>query len=138
MVGEGAVLHLGETFKIVKGPNHLDFNLLASLRNSSNSLNCRTRFYALALWSILRNFRAQYALHSNSRGLQELLQVLVAKVGSPSLIKVLGTPNLQKMKNEERKLAEQETKFGSKTEEELHAYAWKSTHMHATQGPLHA
>ncbi|MED6201233.1 hypothetical protein PIB30_092851 [Stylosanthes scabra] len=41
-------------------------------------------------------------------------------------------------KNEERKLAEQETKFGSKTEEELHAYAWKSTHMRATQGPLHA
>ncbi|MED6226714.1 hypothetical protein PIB30_106429, partial [Stylosanthes scabra] len=32
-------------------------------------------------------------------------------------------------KNEERKLVEQETKFGSKTEEELHAYAWKSTHM---------
>ncbi|MED6117292.1 hypothetical protein PIB30_108618, partial [Stylosanthes scabra] len=26
-------------------------------------------------------------------------------------------------KNEERKLAEQETKFGSKTEQELHAYA---------------
>ncbi|MED6224535.1 hypothetical protein PIB30_085092, partial [Stylosanthes scabra] len=42
------------------------------------------------------------------------------------------------LKNEERKLAEQETKFGSKTEEELHAYAWKSTHMHATQGLLHA
>ncbi|MED6141984.1 hypothetical protein PIB30_108963 [Stylosanthes scabra] len=36
-------------------------------------------------------------------------------------------------KNEERKLAEQETKFGSKTEEELHAYAWKSTHVRATQ-----
>ncbi|MED6190547.1 hypothetical protein PIB30_106954 [Stylosanthes scabra] len=36
-------------------------------------------------------------------------------------------------KNEERKLAEQETKFGSKTGEELHAYAWKSTHMRATQ-----
>ncbi|MED6175768.1 hypothetical protein PIB30_081449, partial [Stylosanthes scabra] len=32
-------------------------------------------------------------------------------------------------KNEERKLAEQETKFGSKAEQELHAYAWKSTHM---------
>ncbi|MED6163069.1 hypothetical protein PIB30_076441 [Stylosanthes scabra] len=29
----------------------------------------------------------------------------------------------KKRKNEERKLAEQETKFGSKTEEELHAYA---------------
>ncbi|MED6165700.1 hypothetical protein PIB30_102164 [Stylosanthes scabra] len=39
-------------------------------------------------------------------------------------------------KNEERKLAEQETKFGSKAEEELHAYAWKSTHMRATQGLL--
>ncbi|MED6191064.1 hypothetical protein PIB30_112392, partial [Stylosanthes scabra] len=36
-------------------------------------------------------------------------------------------------KNEERKLAEQETKFGNKTEEELHAYAWESTHMRATQ-----
>ncbi|MED6127082.1 hypothetical protein PIB30_084724 [Stylosanthes scabra] len=41
-------------------------------------------------------------------------------------------------KNEEKKLAEQETKFGSKTEEKLHAYAWKSTHMHATQGLFHA
>ncbi|MED6165095.1 hypothetical protein PIB30_096357 [Stylosanthes scabra] len=38
----------------------------------------------------------------------------------------------------ERKLTEQETKFGSKTEEELHAYAWKSTHMRATQGLFHA
>ncbi|MED6177354.1 hypothetical protein PIB30_097382 [Stylosanthes scabra] len=35
-------------------------------------------------------------------------------------------------KNEERKLAEQEMKFGSKAEQELHAYAWKSTHMRAT------
>ncbi|MED6214595.1 hypothetical protein PIB30_104520, partial [Stylosanthes scabra] len=42
------------------------------------------------------------------------------------------------LKNEERKLAEQETKFGRKTEEELYAYVWKSTHMRATQGPLHA
>ncbi|MED6200412.1 hypothetical protein PIB30_084794, partial [Stylosanthes scabra] len=33
----------------------------------------------------------------------------------------------QNRKNEERKLAEQETKCGSKTEQELHAYAWKST-----------
>ncbi|MED6152804.1 hypothetical protein PIB30_095458 [Stylosanthes scabra] len=41
-------------------------------------------------------------------------------------------------KNEERKLAEQETKLASKTEEELQAYAWKSTHMRATQGPFHA
>ncbi|MED6127870.1 hypothetical protein PIB30_092205 [Stylosanthes scabra] len=31
----------------------------------------------------------------------------------------------QNRKNEERKLAEQETKCGSKTEQELHAYAWK-------------
>ncbi|MED6226323.1 hypothetical protein PIB30_102531 [Stylosanthes scabra] len=30
-------------------------------------------------------------------------------------------------KNEERKLADQETKFGSKAEQDLHAYAWKST-----------
>ncbi|MED6202076.1 hypothetical protein PIB30_101750 [Stylosanthes scabra] len=35
-------------------------------------------------------------------------------------------------KNEERQLAEQETNCGSKTEQELHAYAWKSTHMRAT------
>ncbi|MED6213239.1 hypothetical protein PIB30_091243 [Stylosanthes scabra] len=35
------------------------------------------------------------------------------------------------MKNEERKLAEQEMKFGSKSEEEFHAYAWKGTHMRA-------
>ncbi|MED6113784.1 hypothetical protein PIB30_074091 [Stylosanthes scabra] len=41
-------------------------------------------------------------------------------------------------KNEERKLAEQETKFGSKSEEELHAYAWKRTHMRVTQRPIHA
>ncbi|MED6164428.1 hypothetical protein PIB30_089989 [Stylosanthes scabra] len=34
-------------------------------------------------------------------------------------------------KNKERKLAEQETKFGSKTEED-------TTHMRATQGLLHA
>ncbi|MED6224133.1 hypothetical protein PIB30_080883 [Stylosanthes scabra] len=31
-------------------------------------------------------------------------------------------------KNEERKLAEQETKFGSKTEEELHAYVMHEHH----------
>ncbi|MED6116049.1 hypothetical protein PIB30_096492 [Stylosanthes scabra] len=31
--------------------------------------------------------------------------------------------NFSEMKNEERKLAEQEKKFGSKSEEELHAYA---------------
>ncbi|MED6177092.1 hypothetical protein PIB30_094516 [Stylosanthes scabra] len=37
------------------------------------------------------------------------------------------------LKNEERKLAEQETKFGSKSEEEFHAYAWKGTHMRAKQ-----
>ncbi|MED6127488.1 hypothetical protein PIB30_088552, partial [Stylosanthes scabra] len=36
-------------------------------------------------------------------------------------------------KNEERKLAEQETKFGSKSEEQSHAYAWKRTHMRAEQ-----
>ncbi|MED6113466.1 hypothetical protein PIB30_071002 [Stylosanthes scabra] len=41
-------------------------------------------------------------------------------------------------KNEERKLAEQETKFRSKFEEEHHAYVWKRTHMHATQRPIHA
>ncbi|MED6116828.1 hypothetical protein PIB30_103873 [Stylosanthes scabra] len=41
------------------------------------------------------------------------------------------------LKNEERKLAEQETKFGSKTEEELHAYAWNGRHMRATRGPIH-
>ncbi|MED6164603.1 hypothetical protein PIB30_091761 [Stylosanthes scabra] len=40
-------------------------------------------------------------------------------------------------KNEERKLAEQETKFGSKAEQELHAYAWKSMHMHATTSQIH-
>ncbi|MED6190025.1 hypothetical protein PIB30_101710 [Stylosanthes scabra] len=34
-------------------------------------------------------------------------------------------------KNEERKLAEQETKFGNKTEEELHAYACYSGLLHA-------
>ncbi|MED6189198.1 hypothetical protein PIB30_093528 [Stylosanthes scabra] len=45
---------------------------------------------------------------------------------------------LSGMKNEERKLAEQEIKFGSKTEEELHAYAWKGTHMRATRGPTYA
>ncbi|MED6128410.1 hypothetical protein PIB30_097579 [Stylosanthes scabra] len=38
-------------------------------------------------------------------------------------------------KNEERKLAKQETKFESKTEEDPHAYAWKSTHMRATNTP---
>ncbi|MED6225541.1 hypothetical protein PIB30_094609 [Stylosanthes scabra] len=41
-------------------------------------------------------------------------------------------------KNEERKLAEQKTKFGSKSEEELHAYAWMRMHMRATQRPIHA
>ncbi|MED6214548.1 hypothetical protein PIB30_104019, partial [Stylosanthes scabra] len=41
-------------------------------------------------------------------------------------------------KNGERKLAEQETKCGSKTEQELHAYAWKSTHMRATSSQFHA
>ncbi|MED6139369.1 hypothetical protein PIB30_083185 [Stylosanthes scabra] len=55
-----------------------------------------------------------------------------------SLENIRGVMRLRLKKNEERKLAEQETKFGSKTEEELHAYAWKSTHMRATQGLLHA
>ncbi|MED6163042.1 hypothetical protein PIB30_076224 [Stylosanthes scabra] len=41
-------------------------------------------------------------------------------------------------KNEERKLGEQEMKFESKAEQELHAYAWKSTHMRATTSPSHA
>ncbi|MED6141486.1 hypothetical protein PIB30_103918 [Stylosanthes scabra] len=41
-------------------------------------------------------------------------------------------------KNEERKPADQETKFGSKAEQELHAYAWKSTHMRATPTPTYA
>ncbi|MED6150689.1 hypothetical protein PIB30_074829 [Stylosanthes scabra] len=52
----------------------------------------------------------------------------------------LGNPlyELHALKNEERKLAEQETKFGSKSEEELHAYAWKRTHLRATQRPIHA
>ncbi|MED6176407.1 hypothetical protein PIB30_087927 [Stylosanthes scabra] len=44
----------------------------------------------------------------------------------------------QGKKNEERKLVEQETKFGSKAEQELHAYAWKSMHMRATSSQIHA
>ncbi|MED6223681.1 hypothetical protein PIB30_076396 [Stylosanthes scabra] len=35
--------------------------------------------------------------------------------------------NFEKEKNEERKLAEQETKFGSNSGEEFHAYAWITT-----------
>ncbi|MED6171406.1 hypothetical protein PIB30_040451 [Stylosanthes scabra] len=53
----------------------------------------------------------------------------------PIINSLLNKTNEPKKKNEERKLAEQETKFESKTEEELHAYAWKSTHMRATRGP---
>ncbi|MED6200424.1 hypothetical protein PIB30_084915 [Stylosanthes scabra] len=41
----------------------------------------------------------------------------------------------EEWKNKERKLAEQETKFGSKSEEEFHAYAWKRTHMRASYDP---
>ncbi|MED6201975.1 hypothetical protein PIB30_100685 [Stylosanthes scabra] len=42
-------------------------------------------------------------------------------------------PGANQQKNEERKLVEQEMKFGSKSEEEFHAYAWKRTHMRARQ-----
>ncbi|MED6138068.1 hypothetical protein PIB30_070879 [Stylosanthes scabra] len=52
--------------------------------------------------------------------------------------RILSTQLGRGRKNEERKLAEQETKFGNKTEQELHAYAWKSTHMRATSSPTHA
>ncbi|MED6161677.1 hypothetical protein PIB30_063000 [Stylosanthes scabra] len=38
-------------------------------------------------------------------------------------------------KNKERKLAEQETKFGSNSREEFHAYAWKRTHMRTSLEP---
>ncbi|MED6225920.1 hypothetical protein PIB30_098235 [Stylosanthes scabra] len=41
-------------------------------------------------------------------------------------------------KIEERKLAYQETELGSKTEQRLHAYTWKSTHMRATSSQVHA
>ncbi|MED6214518.1 hypothetical protein PIB30_103757 [Stylosanthes scabra] len=48
----------------------------------------------------------------------------------PTINILLNKTNEPKKKNEETKLAEQETKFGSKSEEEFHAYAWKGTHMH--------
>ncbi|MED6164799.1 hypothetical protein PIB30_093664, partial [Stylosanthes scabra] len=44
----------------------------------------------------------------------------------PIINNILNKTNEPKKKNEERKLTEQETKFGSKSEEELHAYAWKT------------
>ncbi|MED6140154.1 hypothetical protein PIB30_090381 [Stylosanthes scabra] len=46
----------------------------------------------------------------------------------PIINSLLNKTNKPKKKIEERKLTDQETELGSKTEQRLHAYAWKSTH----------
>ncbi|MED6200308.1 hypothetical protein PIB30_083790 [Stylosanthes scabra] len=83
---------------------------------------------------ILQEAAAQQAKEANRGKAREVVPDSEEQEDSEEL----ASSASEEWKNEERKLAEQETKFGSKTEEELHAYAWKSTHMRATQGPLHA